>query len=138
MGMLPRHRPVGSPRRVILCATSTAGAPDYMSEMERTRWIEEFNSDEHRAELRQIAKRINDADGVDWSVEEISSVNIVGVDDEGITVEEVLCSTTDQRCIAVPLHVRWPTTSACPRTAAAMREAFAELTLRAFADADAD
>ena len=91
---------------------------------EAAKWIEECNL-ENADELKLIAKRINDADGVDWSVEELSSARIIGVDAEGITLEEILCSTTDQRCIAVPLQVRWPSTP--PRTAEEMRVAFAEL-----------
>ena len=49
----------------------------------------------------------------------------------GITVAEVLCSSHDQRCIAVPLHVDWPTFP-CPQCAADMRTAFAQLSMRAF------
>ena len=101
-------------------------------------FIEEHNSVQHADALKQIVKRINDDDGVDWSVDELSAVRIIGVDEQGIAVEEVLCSIADQRCIAVPLHVRWPTTSACPLTAAEMRQGFAELSLRAFADHASD
>lgn len=117
--------------RIVLCSTPLPGAlpdEDCMADAEcLATFVEEFNSDEHRDELLQIARKVGDADGVDWSVEELSAVRIVGVDDEGITVEEILCSTEDQRCIAVPLQVRWPTTAACPRTAAEMRASFAEL-----------
>ena len=98
---------------------------------EAAKWMEECNL-ENADELKLIAKRINDADGVDWSVEELSSARIIGVDTKGITLEEILCSTTDQRCIAVPLQVRWPSTP--PRTAEEMRVAFAELSSSAFAD----
>ena len=87
---------------------------------EAAKWMEECNL-ENADELKLIAKRINDADGVDWSVEELSSARIIGVDTKGITLEEILCSTTDQRCIAVPLQVRWPSTP--PRTAEEMRVA---------------
>ena len=102
----------------------------------RSGFMDEHNA-AHGADVWQIAKRINDEDGVDWSVEELSAVRIVAVDATGITVEEILCSSVDQRCLAVPLHVRWPATSPCPRTAAEMRQAFAELSLRAFADESA-
>ena len=102
-------------------------------EAERALWMDEYNS-QHVDALFQIARRIGDEDGVDWSVEELTAVKIVGVDDEGMTVEEILCSTAGGDCIAVPLHVRWP--SARPRTVAEMRQAFDSLSRRASAEPD--
>jgi len=102
----------------------------YSKQMEDD-FLREFNSAEHHEELLRIARSIGDFDGVDWSKEALAAVRIVGVDDYGITVEEVLCSSHDQRCIAVPLHVDWPTFP-CPQCAADMRTAFAQLSMRAF------
>lgn len=102
----------------------------YSKQMEDD-FLREFNSAEHHEELLRIARSIGEFDGVDWSKEALAAVRIVGVDDYGITVEEVLCSSHDQRCIAVPLHVDWPTFP-CPQCAADMRTAFAQLSMRAF------
>ena len=120
---------VSLPSSAVRCFPSPKMMP-YSKQMEED-FLQEFNSAEHHEELRQIARSIGDFDGVDWSKEALAAVRIVGVDDYGITVEEVLCSSHDQRCIAVPLHVDWPTFP-CPQCAADMRTAFAQLSMRAF------
>lgn len=70
-------------------------------------FITEMNA-EHKEELRQVARQRNTEDGVDWSVEELSAVELVAVDQDGITLKEILCSSQDQRCIAVDLPIPWP------------------------------
>ena len=38
--------------------------------------------------------------GVDWTAEQLQSVRMKEVDANGVVLQEVLCSTADQRCIA--------------------------------------
>ena len=54
-------------------------------------FVAELNA-EHADELRRLVRQKNDADGVDWSVERMESVRLLEVDDDGLRLEEVLCS----------------------------------------------
>ena len=70
------------------------------SDIELHAFIDEMNA-EHVDELRQIALVQSTADGVDWSVEQLSAAKLVQADNKGVIIQEILCSSTDQRCIAV-------------------------------------
>ena len=70
------------------------------SDIELHAFIDEMNA-EHMDELRQIALVQSTADGVDWSVEQLSAAKLVQADNKGVIIQEILCSSTDQRCIAV-------------------------------------
>ena len=92
--------------------------------------IDEINH-EHQEELRAVAWQKGTEDGVDWSTEELSAVELVAVDEEGLHIEEVICSTTDQRCIAVDLPIPWPQGMQLSQLAE-MRAAFNDLVRKAY------
>ena len=83
-------------------------------------------------ELRQVARVKGTEDGVDWRTEELTSVEVTGVDERGMILQEVLCSATDQRCINVIIPVAWPPSMPTLRLPE-MREAFTEISRRAYA-----
>ena len=91
-------------------------------------------NNEHMEELRQVARMQGTLDGVDWSVEELTSVEVTTVDDRGMLLREVLCSANDQRCIGVDVHIPWPPNMPMHgRQLPAMRTAFTEISRRAYA-----
>lgn len=89
---------------------------------------------EHMEELRQVAFVKGSEDGVDWAIEELASVEVTAVDDRGMLLQEVLCSATDQRCIAVDVPIPWPPNMLIRRLQE-MRVAFTEISRRAYAAA---
>jgi len=100
-------------------------------------FIAEMNAD-HADELRRLVRQQNDADGVDWSVEKMESVRLLEVDDDGLHLEEVLCSAQDQRCMALEIPIPWPASlpiSALPRSGdvSGWRKAFTEVSRKAYA-----
>jgi len=96
-------------------------------------FIRETNM-EHMEELRQVARVKGSEDGVDWNTEELASVELVAVDPTGLHLQEVLCSATDQRCIAVHVPIPWPAGMPIAQLPT-MRKAFSELSRRAYAAA---
>jgi hypothetical protein len=91
---------------------------------------------EHMEELRQVAHSRGTADGVDWAVDELTSVEVTAVDDRGMLLREVLCSAEDQRCIGVDVDVPWPpNTPIHGLRLSEMRVAFEEISRRAYAAA---
>ena len=94
-------------------------------------FVAEMNAG-HAEELRRLAFNENEKDGVDWSVERMESVRLLTVDERALLLEEVLCSSRDQRCIAVEIPIPWPakvSLSALPD----MRQAFTEISRKAYA-----
>jgi hypothetical protein len=83
-------------------------------------------------ELQQIAMAASTADGVDWSIEELSGAKLVQADEKGVVVEEILCSAADNRCIAVDIPIPWPS-GRCITRLPEMRAAFTEMARRAYA-----
>jgi len=100
---------------------------------EASGFVDELNL-EHIEELRQVAHVRGSQDGVDWSVEELSSVKVDYIDEEGIHLQEILCSATDQRCIAVEVPIPWPAGLSIEKLPD-MRRAFSEISRRAYAAA---
>jgi len=88
-------------------------------------WMDEMNSD-HVDELQQVARLCPAGREVDWSLEELHRVEIVSVSDEYIVLQEVLCSASDQRCVALDVAVEWPS-GMCPVTVEQLRAAFSAL-----------
>ena len=70
-------------------------------------WVNEINN-EHHEELEVIARQKGTEDGVDWTKEELDEVHLAYVDEMGLHIEEVLCSSIDDRCVAIDLPVPWP------------------------------
>jgi hypothetical protein len=101
-----------------------------LAKVEADALIDEINH-EHQEELRAVAWKKGTEDGVDWTTEELSAVELVAVDEEGIHIEEVLCSSTDQRCIAVDLPIPWPQGMQLSQLAE-MRAAFNDLVRKAY------
>ena len=100
-------------------------------------FVAELNA-EHADELRRLARQKNDADGVDWSVERMESVRLLEVDDDGLHLEEILCSAQDQRCMAVEIPIPWSASpsSALPSSGddvSGWRKAFTEVSRKAYA-----
>ena len=87
---------------------------------------------QHMEELRQVARVKGTEDGVDWASDELASVEVTTIDETGLLLHEVLCSATDQRCIAVDVPILWPQ-SMVTGDLAEMRRAFTELSRRAYA-----
>lgn len=98
------------------------------------KFIGEVNSEQHIEELKQIAYIKGTEDGVDWTTEELSSVQVTAVDQRGLLLNEVLCSASDQRCIAVDVPIPWPRDMPISHLDG-MRSAFYELSRRAYAAA---
>ena len=87
-------------------------------------------------ELRQVARIKGVEDGVDWESEELLNVEMTAVDDRGIVVQELLCSASDQRCIAVDVLIPWPPNVPLQCFSFSdLRMAFTELSRRAYAAA---
>ena len=117
-------------------AEAGGGAVD--PDADALQFIGEINH-ERVKELWQVARFKGTADGVDWGVEELASVTATAVDDTGILLQEVLCSSADQRCIAVDVSIPWPSMPNMPiRRLPEMRTAFTEISRRAYAAALAD
>ena len=96
-------------------------------------FMSEIN-DGHMEELRQVAHVRGTEDGVDWTSEELVSVQVIAVDDRGMLLQEMLCSAADQRCISVDVPIAWPVPMAVgPPQLPEMRQAFAEISRRAYA-----
>ena len=99
-------------------------------------FVAELNA-EHADELRRLVRQKNDADGVDWSVERMESVRLLEVDDDGLHLEEILCSAQDQRCMAVEIPIPWSMpNSALPSSGddvSGWRKAFTEVSRKAYA-----
>ena len=98
-------------------------------------FVAELNA-EHADELRRLVRQKNDADGVDWSVERMESVRLLEVDDDGLHLEEILCSAQDQRCMAVEIPIPWSASSALPSSGddvSGWRKAFTEVSRKAYA-----
>jgi hypothetical protein len=94
-------------------------------------FLKETNS-QRMEELQQIAMAASTADGVDWSIEELSGAKLVQADEKGVVVEEILCSAADNRCIAVDIPIPWPS-GGCITRLPEMRAAFTEMARRAYA-----
>ena len=109
---------------------AAARPPCMLAKVEADALIDEINH-EHQEELRAVAWKKGTEDGVDWTTEELSAVELVAVDEEGIHIEEVLCSSTDQRCIAVDLPIPWPQGMQLSQLAE-MRAAFNDLVRKAY------
>ena len=88
----------------------------------------------HMEELRQIARVKGTEDGVDWSTEYLASVQVTSVDESVILLQEVICSASDQRCIAVDVPIPWPPNVAVQRLPE-MLSAFTGISRRAYAHA---
>uniref|UniRef100_A0A7S4BDJ0 Uncharacterized protein n=1 Tax=Chrysotila carterae TaxID=13221 RepID=A0A7S4BDJ0_CHRCT len=80
----------------------------------------------HADELKVVARAWAPAGEAEY--ERIEHVAVIGADEDGMEIEEVLCSVVDDRCIALSVPIRWP--NKC-RTAEEMRAAFAELSNKA-------
>lgn len=87
----------------------------------------ELNNGEHQEELARVANRWSPA--VESEFERITKVKVAAVDEDGLLLDEVLCSTVDSHCIAITVPVQWPH-GKC-KQADEMRAAFEELSAAA-------
>ena len=77
-------------------------SPRLIFSHDANQFVQEMNQ-EHQDELKVIARQRNTEDGVDWTREEVAACRLVSVQDEGMHIEEILCSTTDQNwCARTP------------------------------------
>jgi len=106
----------------LMTETYVEGAENFMAEV---------NSAEHAEELHVIAKQKNTEDGVDFNIEQISAVKLIDVDEGGMVIEEILCSSTDQRCIAIDLPISWPANMPLSKLGE-MRAAYNEIVRKAY------
>ena len=84
-------------------------------------WAAEVN-EKCASELAAVARAWSPAIEGEW--ERLAHVEIVDVNEEGFEIDEVLCSSMDDRCIALKVPVDWPRRVTSPSD---MSEAFAEL-----------
>ena len=94
-------------------------------------WVNEINT-EHHDELELIARIKGTEDGVDWRTEELDDVHLAYVDEDGLHLEEVLCSSLDDRCVAIDLPVPWPSGMPLSRLPE-MRQAYNDIVQKAYA-----
>ena len=126
-GYLPRQRLRSAPAALRASANSAQVA-------DASAWIADMN-EHHIEELAQVARLCPEGRLVDWSVEELHRVEIVGANEDGVVLQEVLCSAADQRCIAVDVPVQWPE-GVCPRKADELQRAFETLAMRLYSSED--
>ena len=96
-------------------------------------WVNEINT-EHHDELELIARIKGTEDGVDWRTEELDDVHLAYADEDGLHLEEVLCSSLDDRCVAIDLPVPWPSGMPLSRLPE-MRQAYNDIVQKAYASA---
>ena len=84
-----RHRPALANFLDDYKAERWAREADYRqaSDPEAEQFIADVNV-AHIDELRQVARVKGAEDGIDWSVEELSSVEVTAIDDEGMLLQE--------------------------------------------------
>ena len=87
----------------------------------------ELNNGEHELELARVANRWSPT--AENEYERITKVEVTAIDEDGLELDEILCSTIDSRCIAIRVPVRWPH-GKC-RQAEEMRVAFEEISAAA-------
>ena len=113
---------------------SSGGGPGFTNQVmdsDAAEFMVEVNF-AHMEELRQVARVKGLEDGVDWTREYLSSVQVTSVDNRGMLLQEVICSASDQRCIAVDVVIPWPS-NAPARRLPEMLSAFVELSRCAYA-----
>jgi len=130
----PRHRPLQlNFLDDYKAETQGLQAGPWLASHEAQEFMDEINC-RRMEELRQVARVKGMADGVNWANEELMNVQITAVDGRGLVVQEVLCSASDQRCIAVDVSIPWPPNVPIQHLPE-MRMAFTELSRRAYAAA---
>lgn len=92
-------------------------------------WMRSMNDNTHKDELETVARAFSPASEDEF--DHIEHVEIVSVDEDGMELQEVLCSIHDDRCIAIKVPVAWG--DKCDLTAGKLRTAFDRVRSRAIA-----
>lgn len=76
-----------------------------VSEESAVSFIDEVNT-LHVPELAEIAKAIGAKDGYDWTQEDLTQVKLVGANESGLVLDEVICDASS--CVELEKTVPWP------------------------------